>query len=90
MEEHLAGSPDMVIAATCQREKRALLTLDSGFANIRAYQPDQYAGVIVLRLKQQDKLHVLKTVSRLIAAFNREPLEGHLWIVEEGRIRIRG
>jgi len=67
-----------------------LITLDSGFADIRTYWPDQYAGLIVLRLKQQDKVHVLKIISRLIAVLSREPLEGYLWIVEEERIRIRG
>ena len=31
----------------------SLVTLDLDFANVRAYPPDRYPGIIVLRLKSQ-------------------------------------
>jgi len=40
--------------------------------------------------KRQDKPYVLSVVSRLINILLKEPLHGHLWIVEEGRVRISG
>lgn len=90
LDQHLGGSSDADILAACQREARALLTLDTDFADIRTYPPARYAGLVVLRLKRQDKLHVLEILARLLPVLSREPLSGCLWIVEEERIRIRG
>jgi predicted nuclease of predicted toxin-antitoxin system len=90
LEQHLGGSADPDVAFVCQQERRALVTLDTDFADIRAYPPDQFSGLIVLRLRQQDKLHVLDVLEHLIPLLSSEPLEHHLWIVEETRIRIRG
>ena len=33
-DEHLNGAPDTEIADVCKREERALITLDTDFANI--------------------------------------------------------
>ncbi len=90
LEQHLSGEAEPEIASVCQRENRTLVTLDLDFADIRAYPPAQYPGLIVLRLKQQDRPHVLEILSRLIRIFPDEPLERRLWIVEERQIRIRG
>jgi len=90
LEQHLGGKADADIAAVCQQEHRALITLDTDFADIRAYPPEDYAGFVVLRLVQQDKPYVLGIIANLLSAFSSETLEGRLWIVEEGRIRIRG
>jgi predicted nuclease of predicted toxin-antitoxin system len=89
-EQHMSGGADADVALVCQREHRILVTLDLDFADIRAYPPAQYPGLIVLRLKQQDKPHVLGILSRLVRLFASEPLERHLWIVEEAQTRIRG
>ena len=90
LQQHLSGSADAHVAQFCQQEGRALVTLDMGFADIRAYPPEQFPGLIVLRLKQQDKPYVLEILTRLMRVFPSEPLEQHLWIVEEKRIRISG
>jgi hypothetical protein len=58
-DENLVGCDDEGIAARVRREIRVLLTLDLDFANIRAYPPDQYSGVIVPRLKSQDKARAI-------------------------------
>ena len=89
-EQHLSGSPDPDVASVCQREGRALVTLDTGFADIRAYPPRQFPGLIVLRVRWQDKAHVLEILEHLKPLLSSEPLENHLWIVEETRVRIRG
>ena len=89
-EQHLEGSPDSDIASACQEEGRTLITLDTDFADIRAYPPAQFPGLIVLRLHRQDKPHVLEVIERLIPLLSSEPLEHLLWIVEETRLRIRG
>jgi len=85
----LGGADDPAIAAICLQEDRAFITLDLDFADIRVYPPEQFPGLIVLRLKRQDKPYVLDALNRLIPMFSSESLERHLWIVEDERVRIR-
>lgn len=89
LDQALGGCADPEIAAICQRESRIIVTLDTDFADILAYPPEQYPGIIVLRPRRQDKPHVLELFTRLMDKFSAEPLEGRLWIVEEHRVRIR-
>jgi predicted nuclease of predicted toxin-antitoxin system len=88
--QNLGGEPDSRIAQVCKKEKRALITLDTDFSDIRTYPSEEFFGLIVLRLKTLDKPHVISVVSRLINILFKEPLDRRLWIVEEGRVRIRG
>jgi hypothetical protein len=46
----MGGQSDSKIGDIVCAEKRALITLDLDFADIRSYPPEQYAGLIVLRL----------------------------------------
>jgi hypothetical protein len=65
------------------------VTFDRGFSNIKAYPPSTGAGMIVFRLKRQDKRHVLAVSAHLIDTLTRRELRNELWIVHENRIRIR-
>jgi predicted nuclease of predicted toxin-antitoxin system len=88
-DERLSGAEDSTIADQCRSGGRVLITLDLDFANIRAYPPAEYAGIIILRSKKQDKHAVLTLVDRIaLVLANRAP-EGELWIVEPDRIRFR-
>ena len=88
-DEGLTGADDSVLAAGSRSEGRVLVTLDLDFANILAYPPADYGGIIVLRPKRQDKPSVFALVHRLaLALVNRSPA-GELWIVEPDRIRFR-
>ncbi|MCB0195680.1 MAG: DUF5615 family PIN-like protein [Anaerolineae bacterium] len=88
-DQNMVGEADENIASVCQLEKRTIVTLDTDFADIRAYLPEEYFGIIVMRLRQQDKLYVLDIVKRWIKVLSEETLIGHLWIVDEKQIRIR-
>ena len=48
-----------------------------------------YSGIIVLRLANQAKPHVLSILARLLDSLRRKSPSGHLWIADEYRIRIR-
>lgn len=87
--EGLTGADDSALAAASQVEGRVLVTLDLDFANIRAYPPAEYAGIIVLRPKRQDKLSVLALAHRFALVLVNRPPAGELWIVEPDRIRFR-
>ena len=88
-EQHLGGSADSEVISVCQQESRVLVTLDLDFADIRVYPPEEFSGLIVLRLRRQDKTHVLEVITRLMKMLSRESPDRRLWIVEEERVRIR-
>ncbi len=89
-EQRLQGAEDTVLIDLCKRENRVLVTLDIDFSDIRAYPPQEFAGIIVLRVGSQSKQHIVKAFQRIIPLVGTEPLGKHLWIVEETVIRIRG
>lgn len=88
--EGLRGVGDPKLAQHCRQEGRALVTLDRDFADIRAYPPAAHAGLIVLRVGNQSRRHVLSVMGRVVALLQREPIVGRLWIVTEAGVRIRG
>jgi predicted nuclease of predicted toxin-antitoxin system len=88
-DENLCGFEDDTISERVRSEGRILVTLDLDFANIRAYPPDEHPGIIVLRLKNQDKDAVIACVKRIAHAVSERSPVGELWIVEQDRIRFR-
>ena len=89
-EQQLKGTKDSVLINLCKQENRALVTLDIDFSDITTYPPEEYAGIIVLRVGSQSKYHVADVFQHAIPIIDLEPLQQHLWIVEENVIRIRG
>jgi predicted nuclease of predicted toxin-antitoxin system len=88
-DQGLRGRSDTDLAAVCQSEHRALVTLDGGFADIRAYPPRQFSGLIVLRVTDQSRRSILKVFPRALSLLESEPLSGQLWIVTEHSVRVR-
>jgi predicted nuclease of predicted toxin-antitoxin system len=89
-DQGLRGRPDREVAEVCRSESRAVITLDVGLGDIREYPPEQYAGIIVLRLHRQSRRAVMGVCERLISVLGSEPLSGRLWVVDEHSVRIRG
>ncbi|MDB6056169.1 MAG: uncharacterized protein JWO95_13 [Verrucomicrobiales bacterium] len=89
-DEHLSGAADPSIAQICQKEHRILVTLDLDFSDIREYPPSAYSGMIVVRLARQDKDAVIAMIPRILELLQTEPILHRLWIIDEGRTRIRG
>ena len=88
-EQHLQGVKDPLLIDRCKSENRVLVTLDTDFSDIRAYPPQGFSGIIVLRVGSQAKLHVIKVFQGIIPLIQLEPINQRLWIVEETRVRIR-
>ena len=89
VDQGLGGGADANVADVCKREGRALVTLDLDFSNVHAYPPANYAGIVVLRVRQHDKPHVLAVFASVLPLLDAEPLRHRLWIVDESRVRIR-
>ena len=88
-DEGLRGHSDRDIGDICRREQRAVVTLDLDFGNIRDYPPEEYPGLIVLRVANQGRPHILWVLSQIFNLLRHQPLAGHLWIVSENGVRIR-
>ena len=89
LDQNLGGARDSNLASVCIREGRAIVTLDTDFADIRTYPPETYPGLVVLRPSAQSRHHILRIGNRLLNALPGEALAGRLWIVEDSRIRVR-
>jgi predicted nuclease of predicted toxin-antitoxin system len=90
VDQELGGKADDVIAEFCRIEGRALITLDMGFADIRAYPPSDYPGLIVLRLHRVDRQHILRALNQLTPLLQTNELAHELWIVDETGVRMHG
>lgn len=89
-DEDLQGATDPSIAKVCQEEQRILITLDLDFAHIKNYPPQNYSGIIILRLARQDRNTVLAIIPRILSLLQTEPITKRLWIVDDNKTRIRG
>jgi len=72
----------------CQ-EKRVLVTLDLDFAEVLRFPPEATAGIAVLR--SPGRLWpgaIVARMQELASVLRTEPIDGRLWIVEPGRVRI--
>lgn len=86
-DQKLKGELDAKLREVCAAEGRTLITFDLDFSDLRTYRGTP--GCILLRLHHQDREHVLRTLQQVVALLQTETLVNRLWIVEEGRVRIR-
>ncbi len=87
----MANAPDEAIAARARETQAALVTRDTDFADIRRYPPEQYAGIVVLRLPDDAIASDITSVLERFVGNERfrEQLSGRLAIVESNRVRFR-
>lgn len=88
-EERLSGATDIEISEAARAEGRCLITLDLDFADVPAFPPHWYPGIIVLRHPKPSTRGLLSLVKQLARTLQVQDPEGKLWIVEPGRLRIR-
>jgi predicted nuclease of predicted toxin-antitoxin system len=90
-DQGLSGGPDHQVAEVSRRERRCLVTLDLDFANPLVFPPEDTSGIAVLRLPPRPAPADLEALCRtLTGALETTQMEGRLWIVQPGRIRVYG
>lgn len=89
VEQQLGGAADAIIAKVCQSEQRVLMTLDLDFADIRAYPPGEYPGIIVVRPRFQMISAILRLAEQVVRLLESSSPVGQLWILDEFHVRIR-
>jgi predicted nuclease of predicted toxin-antitoxin system len=88
-DQGLAGAADAAIMARVQAEARVLLTMDKGIADVRAYPPNQYAGIILFRPRTAGRSAALAFVRQHLPGLLLTSLSGHLFVVSDTGIRVR-
>lgn len=89
LAERLGGSPDAQVLDACRSESRVLVTFDLDFADIRLYPPASHPGIWVLRPATQSVENTLALLQAALSLLGTESPQNRLWIIEEGRVRIR-
>lgn len=88
-DQGLTGNPDTNLAAVCAKEGRAFITCDLDFSDIRAYPPDKYPGIMVIRSDRQDKPTMVELFRPVLDLLAKEQVNQRLWIIEKDRVRVR-
>jgi len=83
-EVGLKGCSDREVIEYAKREKRALITLDADFADVRKYPPGTHAGIIRLKLKFAPSIVVVNCLRRLLDRMENLPLTSGLLIITDG------
>jgi hypothetical protein len=89
-EQGLAGQTDQTVFRVCCTERRTLVTLDREFGEPLRFPSDQSAGIVVLEPGAPASINLLLDRLRdFLALASTRAVEGELWIVEPGRVRVR-
>ena len=88
-DEGLTGSPDEDLLEHVRREKRISLTPDKGIADVRAYPPTHYHGVVVFRPATSGRGTVLTFVRRHLPTLLQLEVDGRLLVVTDRSVRMR-
>ena len=85
-------SPDPVVIAKAQELSAILLSLNGDFADIVAYPPASYLGIVAIQLHNHPEI-IPSLMARLAALLDGHPAHefyhGKLLLVEVHRVRIR-
>jgi predicted nuclease of predicted toxin-antitoxin system len=89
VEQGLSGADDAVIMSEVQAEGRAILTMDKGIANVAAYPPDKFAGIVLFRPHSSGRGAVLQFIRQHLSAVLTLVSPGKLIVVSDRGIRMR-
>jgi len=86
----LSGSADDTLYQACRAEDRVLITLDRDFGEILRFAPEDTAGIVILDCRGRlSPTAILARIREFAAVLADQTIDGQLWIVEPGRVRIR-
>lgn len=91
-EQMPAESPDLAVIAKAQEFGAILLSLDGDFADIVAYPPGEFGGIVALQIHDHPEITPAVT-NRLLLYLAAHPRQqdyrGKLLLVEAHRLRVR-
>ena len=88
-QRDLSGADDKTVIAQAVAENRAFLTRDMHFCNILLYPPENYDGIIVLKIDPSTIDQVQHTLGAALEHFTQESIQKALLIVDSNKFRER-
>lgn len=93
LKDHLpTDSSDLTVITKAQELDAILLSLNSDFADIISYPPENYKGIIALQIKNHPET-IPQLINNLLTYLSTHPQKEHyhgkLILVDAYRIRIR-
>lgn len=85
----MRGAADELLLQHVQSAGEAFLTLDKGIADVRAYPPQDYAGIVLFRPPSPGRLATLDFVRRFLPDVFDAIEPGRLIVVAPAGLRIR-
>lgn len=93
LKEHIPGdSDDAIVIAKAQEMDAIRVSLNGDFADITAYPPSRYKGIVALQVRNHPEVipSLMRRLAGHLAAYPRmSDYKGQLFMVEAHRIRIR-
>ncbi len=87
-ETGLTGAKNGEVLAYAQKNNCVFLSRDKDFTDIRIYPPEQFQGIIVLKIPPAHQQNVHNILQQLLAAYSLEELQAKLAIVDRKKCRI--
>jgi predicted nuclease of predicted toxin-antitoxin system len=88
-EQQLSGAEDEQLYLHCRGEGRVLVTLDHDFGQTIRFSLDASPGIVVLECKGRVSPSMIQArLNELATLLRTQTVDGELWIVEPGRVRI--
>jgi len=87
--QQLSGSHDVALYEACRVDRRVLVTLDRDFGEVLRFPPEETAGIAILDCRGRlSPDTILARIKELAVLLQVQAIDGQLWIVEPGRVRI--
>lgn len=83
------GSEDFKIAQVAKKDKRIILTHDQHFADILMYPPEEYSGIIRIKIHPPTTATIINALKDFFQKIEPSQLDKKLVILEENGFRIR-
>lgn len=84
-----SGSKDFQIAKIAKETKRVILTHDQHFADILLYPPEEYSGIIRIKIHPPTAPIIISALKDLLKKLTSSQADKKLIILEKNGFRIR-
>ena len=89
LAQKLSGSDDAALHVACCAAGQVLVTLDRDFGEVMRFPPEGTPGIVVLDCRGRlSSASIRSRIREFVEAAKQNDINGHLWIVEPGRVRI--
>jgi len=84
-----SGAKDEEIASAAKRAKRIILTHDQHFADILMYPPEEYPGIIRIKIHPPGSTAIIKALKEFLPEISPHTIDKKLVILEKDGFRVR-